>query len=81
MLARVCPFRPLSPKEWGKRRYVGDADGHGGGRSLEGMVIRKPFVLISVVQWHPFFFFLVAAPLKMVFPKKGSLFLPGSLNN
>ena len=36
----------------------------------------------SVVQWHPLsFFFLVAAPLRMVFPKKGSLFLPGSLNN
>ena len=35
----------------------------------------------SVVQWHPFSpFFLVAAPLTMVFPKKGSLVFPGSLN-
>ena len=32
----------------------------------------------SVVQWLPFSFFLVAAPLfKMVFPKKGSLFFQG----
>ena len=29
----------------------------------------------------PFSHVLVAAPLKMVFPKKGSLFCPGSLNN
>ena len=33
------------------------------------------------VQWHPFSLFLAAAPLKMVFPKKGSLFFLGSLNN
>ena len=33
-------------------------------------------------QWHPFcHFFFVAAPLEIVFPKKGSLFFPGSLNN
>ena len=33
----------------------------------------------SVVQWRPFFslLFWVAAPLKMVFPKKGSLFFQG----
>ena len=35
----------------------------------------------SVVHWHqfffPFFFFFVAAPLRMVFPKKGSLFFQG----
>ena len=30
----------------------------------------------SVVQWHPFSLVLVAAPLKMVFPKKGSLCSP-----
>ena len=35
----------------------------------------------SVVQWHPFSPFLVAAPLKMVFPKKGSRFFAGSPNN
>ena len=35
-------------------------------------------ILIPIVQWHPF---LVAAPLKIVLPKTGSLFLPGSLNN
>ena len=30
---------------------------------------------VSVVQWHSFCrFFLMAAPLKIVFPKKGSLF-------
>ena len=34
----------------------------------------------SVVQWHLLLLFFVAAPLKMVFPKKGSFF-PGSLNN
>ena len=35
-------------------------------------------VLFSVVQWHPFSPFLVAAPLKTVFPpKKGSLFFQG----
>ena len=33
----------------------------------------------SVVQWHRlfFFFFVVAAPLNRVFPKKGSLVFPG----
>ena len=35
----------------------------------------------SVVQWHPFSFFLGGCPTKIVFPKKGSLFAPGSLNN
>ena len=35
----------------------------------------------TVVQWHPFSFLLVAAPLKMVFPKKGSFVFLGSLNN
>ena len=33
--------------------------------------------MYSVVQWHPFSFFLLAAPQKMVLPKKGSFF-PGS---
>ena len=32
---------------------------------------------ISVVQWHPFFLFLVAAPLKIGFPKKSSLLFQG----
>ena len=31
----------------------------------------------SVVRWHLFPLFLVAAPLKMVFLKKGSLFFRG----
>ena len=30
--------------------------------------------MFSVVQWHPFSLFSVAAPLKVVFPKQGSLF-------
>ena len=33
--------------------------------------------LFSGTHWHPFSFFLVAAPLKMVFPKKGSLLFQG----
>ena len=35
----------------------------------------------QMVNGTLFLFFLVAAPLKMVFPKKGSDFCPGSLNN
>ena len=29
---------------------------------------------VSVVQWHPLFLFVVAASLRIVFPKRGSLF-------
>ena len=39
---------------------------------------QKQFLSSSVA---PFFLFLVAAPLKVVFPEKDSLFFPGSLNN
>ena len=56
----------------------------------------RRFEHVSVVQWLPFFrffffffdfffffffFFLSGCPTKMVFPKKGPLFFPGSLNN
>ena len=37
--------------------------------------------LCSVVQWLPFSFFFGGCPTKMVFPKMGPLFFPGSLNN
>ena len=39
--------------------------------------IQKGGSLHSVVQWHPVSLFFVAAPVKMVLPKKGSLFFPG----
>ena len=47
---------------------------------LKGKSKGNPLILtprcahISVVQWHPFSSFLVAAPLKIAFVKKGSLF-------
>ena len=44
----------------------------------KGLAKLRFALIFSVVQWHPFSpLFLVAAPLKIVFPKKGSHFFEG----
>ena len=67
----ACPTGHLHPKWWAEIRPVRAEPetccaSHGGARLTRD----------SVVQW-PFPPFLVAAPLRMVFPKMGSLFSTG----
>ena len=76
-----CESASLAPPRKEAQRFFWRDSATVNARAHGFQVVRTSSIhSISVVQWHPFPLFFswggVAAPLKMVFPKKGSFFFP-----